>query len=163
MIYAVGTYGYLYAFDAATGMMQWQVPLGTSYSSPTIDDQGYIYVGTFQGNFLKVSPIGIVMYNILLGGSVNGSAAFDRLGNAYVGTITGDLYALGPNGSQRWSANVGAAIKGAPVISDHNYVHGGLGRSQKNCCTLGPKMGRCIAIQLMRVAIETNWCQAMVF
>lgn len=98
---------------------------GNINSSPVIDDRGNIYIGTEQGWFYAISPVGFVKWSYEFGNTVSGSAAIGEDGTIYVPSTDANLYALNPNGSLIWKFNAGSGFATSPVISQERTIYVG--------------------------------------
>ncbi len=63
-------------------------------SSPAIDTNGIIYMGSVDGNMYAVNPDGTIAWQLSLGGAIGSSPAIDFDGTIYVGSSDGNLYAI---------------------------------------------------------------------
>src|SRR5467141_385141 len=90
---------YLYAL-ATDGSIRWKFPIVSSSfnvgprSDPAIDAKGNIFAGSSDGNMYALSPNGILLWRLALGGAV-GSPVIDLGRTIYVGSSDGTLYAIG--------------------------------------------------------------------
>jgi outer membrane protein assembly factor BamB len=93
------------------------------FSSPTIGNDGTIYVGSFNHYFYAINPNGTERWHFETGDSILSSAAIDNNGTIYFGSHDTYLYALYPNGSMEWRYKTGDSIKGSPSIGDDGTVY----------------------------------------
>ena len=64
-------------------------------SSPAIDANGVIYVGSRDKKFYAVNPNGTMKWFIETGSAIESSAAIDKDGTIYIASTDGKLYAIG--------------------------------------------------------------------
>jgi len=109
----------------------WQLELAdTVTSSPAIDDQGYIYLGTKSGKVVKLSlPKGqeaIMVWQMQTGGSIVGSPVIDGNGTLYVGSEDAKLYAVNrQSGAVKWVFQSAKGIRSTPAISNSGNIYFG--------------------------------------
>lgn len=122
----------LYAFDGASGTVQWTYTLGDNakYSSAAIAGDGTIYIGSQKDKIHAVNPNGTVKWEFATGGDVNGTPAIGTDGTVYAAAVDGYLYALDPaTGTQKWKIQFGAYIGGSLALGSDGtiYVSGNRG------------------------------------
>jgi outer membrane protein assembly factor BamB len=95
-IYVGSNTGILYALSAATGAQKWNVSVGSaiSGSSPIVDAEGVIYLGTTGGKFLAVRPDGTAKWEFKIGSGTYSPGTLDSFGTLYFGANNGKIYAL---------------------------------------------------------------------
>jgi outer membrane protein assembly factor BamB len=133
------------------GMMKWKTrltdPSGFGVgigSTPAIDEDGIIYVGTregIDGNYLYVifSENGTVKWRYATGNSVDSSPAIGTDGTIYFGDWSGYVYALRPDGSTKWKYHTGDIITGSPAIGSDGIVY--IGSHDSILYALNPNNG----------------------
>ncbi len=72
------------------------------FSSPVIDRDGTIYLGSADATFYAVRPDGTLKWKQKLGELVDSSALIGEDGTIYVGSGDGHLYAFTAQGEERW-------------------------------------------------------------
>lgn len=89
--------------DRSTGDYRWSVPYSDyTYSSPAIDQNGNVFVGTYQGLYGYTSAGSPLMYKAF--GTVNSSPSVGADGVVYIGGYDGELRAYGTDGELHWQA-----------------------------------------------------------
>jgi outer membrane protein assembly factor BamB len=122
----------LYAVDAATGDLLWQVDVGGAIAGRPYYDGESLYLGTLGRQILRVDPSGsyddpqdriTAVYNTE--GWVWAQPAYSD-GVFYIGDMNGFAYALEatPNGFvELWKREVaGAGIRPTPVVTDEHVI-----------------------------------------
>jgi len=127
--------GTVYGFDltspAVPSTPTWQISLSDSvYSSPAIDNDGYIYYCTANGEILRISMVqsqpATLDWQVQTGGQISGSPVIDGYGTLYVGASDGKLYAINTqHGNIKWTYATGAPIYSTPTVSDVNMIYFG--------------------------------------
>ena len=79
----------------ADGARIYSVAVGAVYSSPAIDAQGTIYVGSTGGSVFAINPNNSLKWNYTTGGAVFSSPTIGADGSVYVGSYDGKLYCFG--------------------------------------------------------------------
>ena len=138
--------GYLYAFYS-NGTLKWKYYLtGGIMSSPTIGENGTIYVGSYYGVVYAFNPDGTVKwtldlykdYNATTGRTIYSSPAIGADGTIYIATCNGgSLYAISPDGTPKWKciiSNVDAY--NSPVIGSDGTIY--LGADNQKFYALNP-------------------------
>ena len=80
---------------AVGGGRLWAFPTGKGiFSTPVIDGDGTVYVGSADRTFYALAPDGTVRWQLLTGEIIDSAALLDDRGRVYVGSGDGKLYAL---------------------------------------------------------------------
>lgn len=82
----------VWSFDTGKGI----------FSSPVIDKDGTIYIGSANKNFYALQPDGQEKWKKTLGELVDSAALIAADGTVHVGSGDGHLYAFNPDGSEKW-------------------------------------------------------------
>ncbi len=132
MIYLGSKGGYLYrmkwdgVYDDS-----WKVNLNSPvYSSPVIDGNGSIYIGTKNGKLSEFtkdftsssSPLS----SITLESGITGTPAIGNNGNIYAGTEKGLLYSLNSSSQSleiKWRANLYSSIMSSALVTGSGLVY----------------------------------------
>jgi hypothetical protein len=127
--------GTIYGFDLTNTAIPltpaWQLALSDSiYSSPAVDNSGYIYYCTTSGRVLKISMPPAqqpsIVWQAQTGGRITGSPVIDGYGNLYVGCSDSKLYAINTqNGNIKWIYQSGSPILSTPAVSDIGMIYFG--------------------------------------
>ncbi|EDY84738.1 PQQ enzyme repeat domain protein [Verrucomicrobiia bacterium DG1235] len=93
--------GYVYAVDAF-GVLLWESFVGdVFYSTPAVDDEGRVYVGSYLGNGVSginvLDDTGEIVWEYLVLDYIDSSPVIDQLGRLLFGCYDGALYALEAN------------------------------------------------------------------
>ena len=112
------------------GTLKWRFDTGgLVWSTPAIDENGTIYIGTYDCKVYAINPDGTLKWKRDCGGSITSSPAIAEDGTIYVGTMSSaySLVAINPNGTKKWSYKTGYHITGGPCIGDDGTVYVGSG------------------------------------
>ena len=99
-------------------------------SSPAIDTDGTIYVGSDDENLYALNPTdGSLKWKNTIGGGMRSSPAIGTDGTIYVGSADGNLNALNPaDGSLKWQYTTGYIIEySSPTIGADGTIYVGSG------------------------------------
>jgi outer membrane protein assembly factor BamB len=121
----------LYAVNP-DGTEKWRYKTGMwIWSAPAIDEDGTVYVGSFDSWLYAINPDGTEKWSIGTGGNVAGSPAIAEDGTIYVGVMGpgdyGRINAVNPNGTIKWIYNTGYWITSDAAIADDGTVYIGSG------------------------------------
>lgn len=121
-------------FGTQVGKLKWRVATAAPVtSSPAIDKNGIVYVGSADNNVYAINgETGVIEWKYQTGGSINfSSPAIDINGIVYIGSYDGYLYAFDTNtinpddGSTwlpKWKFQTRGAIKSSPAIAPDGTV-----------------------------------------
>jgi len=116
------------------GSLKWRYKTDGSLwgSSPAIDEDGTIYVGSWDWGLYAIYPNGSLKWRFPSGATVASSPIIDDDGIIYYGIMgpgddTGRIYALYPNGTEKWHYDTGYWIVSHPAIGDDGTVYIGSG------------------------------------
>jgi outer membrane protein assembly factor BamB len=109
---------------------KWKTGIGGFViSSPAIDKDGIIYIGSYDWYLMAVYPNGTEKWRFWTEGGVSSSPAIAADGTIYVGSNDGNLYAIYPNGTLKWSFRAGGEIdwvRSSPAISNDGTIYFGV-------------------------------------
>ena len=117
-----------YSTVNATGVVKWRTAIfGPVYGGSAIDNDGVIYIGSFDLN--AVYPNGTLKWKYNAGHAILCAPAIDENGRIYFGTVAGNgrLYAMNPNGTVKWTYPTGGDLDSSPVIGDDGTIYVGSG------------------------------------
>lgn len=117
-----------YSTVNATGVVKWRIDTsGWAVGGPTIDNNGIIYIGSYELNALY--PNGTMKWKYPVGASIYSAPAIAEDGTIYFGVIYGDgcLRALYPDGTLKWTYPTGGDLDSSPVIGDDGTIYVGSG------------------------------------
>ena len=126
---SVGKYGRLYvgndyslySFDK-NGDLIWKKELSERINtSPSIGEDGTVYVGTESGTLYAISSNGKTKWKFSAGGKIISDISIDKNGVIYFGDSNGYLYAVNENGTLDWSFNAQKAVY-LPVSTGKSFV-----------------------------------------
>ena len=121
-------------FGTQVGKLKWKVSTaGPVTSSPAIDKNGIVYVGSADNNIYAINgETGVITWKYQTGGAINSSSpAIDVNGIVYIGSYDGYLYAfdtktINPdNGSTwvpKWKFQTKGAIASSPAIAPDGTI-----------------------------------------
>ncbi len=129
-IYFGGSYGglpyYLYAINP-DGSEKWKFKTNGLIlgSSPAIDENGTIYIGSWDTRLYAINPDGTEKWRFPSGGSIFSSPAIGDDGIIYIGTMSSgnSIVAVNPNGTLKWIYETGNSITSDPAIGDDGTVY----------------------------------------
>jgi outer membrane protein assembly factor BamB len=124
IVYATSTGGRIDAFDAATGVGKWSVPIGSTVGppSPAVGD-GAVYVSTSTGLDAFNAADGTKLWSTNVGAQL--SAPVVAGGIVYSDELYGAVVAIdATTGTVLWSADIGAGGEVPAVASGVVYVGG---------------------------------------
>jgi outer membrane protein assembly factor BamB len=114
-------------FDTSgnNGEEKWHFNTGNSVlSSPSIDIDGTIYVGSNDFNLYAINPDGSEKWNFTTGGTITSSPTISNKGTIYVGSADHHLYAVNPNGTEKWNYSLGGRIRdSSPTINSDGTIY----------------------------------------
>jgi len=121
-----GAGNYLYAINQ-DGTKRWQFETNDFiWSSPGIDSEGTIYVGSFDTNLYAIYPNGSLKWSFPTDADIESSPAIDDDGTIYFVGHDEEyfLFALYPNGTKKWAFNiVKAGLMQSPVIGRSGTIY----------------------------------------
>jgi len=108
------------------GTLKWtyKAPNSFQYSSPTIGQDGTIYVGC-NLDLLAISPDGSLLWKYRVGENISSTPAIALDGTIYVRSRTKYLCAINSDGSLKWKIELGSVTSGgglSPVIADDGTI-----------------------------------------
>jgi len=111
---------------AQTSTLDWKYDTGNRlYSSPAIDANGTVYVGSLYGYLYAVNSDGTLRWRYANGIYVTSSPAIGADGTVYVGSGDNYVYAIYPSGILRWRYKTNGWVHSSPAISDDGTVYVG--------------------------------------
>ena len=114
------------------GTLKWSYDAGSliAYSSPSIDSDGNIYVGTSNNNLYSIEPDGDLAWTFNAGDepyeAIYSTPAIHNQ-NVYFGSRNGNLYSLDLNGNLNWKFSTGGAVDSSPTITSDGTIIVGSG------------------------------------
>jgi outer membrane protein assembly factor BamB len=114
----------LTGFGQSTNRLLWQVPTGRYvFSTPALDRDGTIYIGSANGRLYALRPDGTVKWTFLTGAEIQSSPAIGRDGTIYFGSADRRVYALNPDGSKKWDFLTGDLVLCSPTLGADGTVY----------------------------------------
>jgi len=108
------------------GNLRWSFETGHHViSSPAINFDGTIYVGSDDNKLYAIHPNGTKKWNFITDSSVYSSPAVSFDETIYVGSHDSNLYAINPDGTQKWSFKTKEAIYSSPGIGSDGTIYVG--------------------------------------
>jgi len=109
---------------AQTNTVKWQYQTGKNiHSSPALDSNGVVYVGSDDQNIHAFYPDGGLKWSFLTEGPVKSSPAIGDDGTIYVGSNDQNIYALNSDGSLKWKLQTEAEVKSSPIIGSDGTIY----------------------------------------
>jgi len=109
-----------------TATLKWRYETGSQiYSSPAIDADGTIYVGSYDECLHAINPDGSVKWLYETGGPIYSSPAIGSDGTIYVGSGDNYFYAINSDGSLKWRFGTGDQVSSSPAIGDNGTIYVG--------------------------------------
>ena len=104
--------------------LAWSYNIGSTInSSPVIDKNGTIYVGSDDHNLYAFNPDGSLKWTFTTNDQVYSSPAIAGDGTIYVGSLDHYVYAINPNGSLKWNYLTGGAIYSSPTVGNDGTIY----------------------------------------
>jgi outer membrane protein assembly factor BamB len=94
-------------------------------SSPAIDGDGTIYLGSRDHKLYAMNPDGTLKWTYPTDGAINSSPAIGHDGTIYVGSLDYNLYAINSDGTLKWNYSAGGEINAPPTIGDDGTIYVG--------------------------------------
>lgn len=107
-IYALGSDGVVDWYFATAGHIR---------SSPALHPDGFIVVGTPDGQVLAIGMNGKKRWEVNVKSNVDGGPSIANDGTIFVGTDRGALVAIDHRGTIKWEFRTGDDIRGTPAIA----------------------------------------------
>jgi outer membrane protein assembly factor BamB len=118
-------------------IMKWKFKLeGMTISSPSLDENGSIYIGAtdFKNSFFSINKYGIENWKCEIGEFVLSSPCIGINGIIYFGANDGGLYAFYPNGTKKWRTTIGNGwVTSSPVIDSVGIIYAASVNSNRLC------------------------------
>lgn len=107
------------------GALRWRFKTdGPIVSSPTIAEDGTIYVGSDDNYVYAINRDGSLKWRYKTGGIVRSSPAISEDGTVYIGSFDKKLYAFdGSNGNVKWTYQTGDGIESSPAIDESGTIY----------------------------------------
>jgi hypothetical protein len=115
---------YFYALSS-NGTLKWKYKVNENIigSTPAIDENGTIYIGTWDSALWAFNPDGTVKWRKAgLGGDIASSPAIASDGTIYLGTTSHTINAITPNGTEKWRYMTNGPIYSSPAIGDDGSI-----------------------------------------
>ena len=100
----------------------WSFKTGGWVTSPAIESDGTIYVGSQDNNLYAINPDGSQKWAFKTGNGVHGSPTIGSDGTIYVGSWDQYLYAIKPDGKRKWRFKTNGTVWSRPVIGSDGTV-----------------------------------------
>jgi outer membrane protein assembly factor BamB len=104
------------------GDFEWSYRMGTLESSPAIDSDGKVYIGSYDNNLYAFTSTGAFAWSYLTGHDIFSSPGPCCV---YVGSKDNTFYAFSSIGALDWSYDVGRDILSSPAIDARGWVYVG--------------------------------------
>jgi outer membrane protein assembly factor BamB len=92
-------------------------------SSPAIDSDGTIYVGSEDFKLYAINSDGSEKWNYAVAGGIPSSPTIGYDGTIYFGSYDNKLYAINPNGTEKWSFITGSLVYSSPTIGSNGTIY----------------------------------------
>ena len=118
-LFAGGSDGRIYAFDAQTGEARWGYQHSSAVNCAPVIANGRIYVGTEDGSLLALDEnTGKLIWRYRSKGPIRGAVAM-ATDLVYFGSGDGYVYAVNTaNGKLRWKTRTGAGVQAVTHVQD---------------------------------------------
>jgi outer membrane protein assembly factor BamB len=111
---------------ALVEMLKWSYDAkGAGYSSPTIGNDGTIYVGSSDGNLYAINSNGTLKWKYVTESQVNSPPTIGDDGTIYVGSDDYYLYAIDPDGTLKWKYATASYVQSYPAIGTDGTIYVG--------------------------------------
>jgi outer membrane protein assembly factor BamB len=108
----------------------------SSTAAPAIGRDGTIYVGTFLGKMLAITPQGSLKWTFDINCEIKSSPAIAADGTIYFGSRNRKFYALTPDGKLKWMFPTGGWVDSSPAIAADGTIY--FGSADKNFYAINP-------------------------
>ena len=98
---------------------------GVLYSTPTIDANDTIYIGSGDKKLYAIESNGSVKWTYTAGDWVDSTPALADDGTIYVGSWDNKLHAVDKNGSQKWTFTTNSAVTAGPAVGVDGTIYFG--------------------------------------
>lgn len=106
------------------GKLFWKFKTGGYiWSSPAVDEEGNVYVGSYDNRLYAFAPDGTLLWSFEADGGIGTSPAIGPNGMIYFGDDAGTFYALNKDGSYRLIWRLGVRIRTGPVVGNDGRVY----------------------------------------
>jgi len=106
------------------GSVLWTYDTGGEVnSSPVIDKNGIIYIGSDDNKLYAINPDGTLKWTYSTGGDIRSSPALGRDETIYVGSRDHNIYAINPDGTLKWHYSTGGEIISSPTIGNDGTIY----------------------------------------
>ena len=96
------------------------------FSSPALDQNGTVYVGSNDNKLYAYNSDGTVKWDFTTGNWVDSSPTIGPNGTIYVGSWDNKLYALNQSdGSKLWDFNTSSSIIASPAVASNGNIYFG--------------------------------------
>ena len=119
----------LYDTSRNIGGERWRCAIGSTYSSPAIDKDGVLYIGSDDYHLYAISPQGTVKWRFKTSSGISMITSSPAIGNdgvIYFGSWDNNLYAINLNGTLRWKFNAGGTVFSSPAIDNQGTIYFGI-------------------------------------
>lgn len=120
------------------GTKKWELLISNYGSSPTIDSNGTIYIGSNDGNLYAINPDGTIKWkvNVGTGWYSTSSPAIGSDGTIYIGSLDYNVYVINPDGTVKWKFKTELYIYSSPAIGPDGIIY--VGSLDGNVYALNP-------------------------
>ena len=123
LVAAAGHHLWNFALD---GTVNWRFEArGKIFSTPAVDTDGTIYVGSQDHMLYALAPDGRMRWAYATGGDVDSSPAIDARGNIYVGSDDKAIHSVARDGNARWVTKLNGYVRSAISIGSDGTVYAG--------------------------------------
>jgi outer membrane protein assembly factor BamB len=120
------------------GSPKWSYATGDiNRSTVSIDDNGFVYVGSYDDNLYSFNTDGSLRFQFDTGGNprYNG-AVFSQDGTIYIGSQSNKMIAVTLEGNEIWNFEVGGDFNATPAIGSDGTIY--VGNTDDNFYALNP-------------------------
>ena len=105
----------------------WELDLSVrdALSSPAIDNDGTIYVGTTFNTLYAISRDGKEKWRFSTNGPVLTSPAIGSDGTIFAGSSDNNFYAINPDGTEKWLFSTGGSVRSSAAIGSDGILYVG--------------------------------------
>ena len=109
--------------------LKWTTPYstnGTVFSSPSIADDGTVYIGSNDNKLHAIHSDGTAKWTFSTGDWVDSTPAIGPDGTVYVGSWDNQIYAINPSdGTKLWDFNTSSSVIASPSIGVDGKIYFG--------------------------------------
>ena len=118
---------YYTLFDITkNGTIKWKIKTGYYIvSAPAFDDNGIVYIGTWDGKLYAINPDGKIIWEFETESSISCNPVIDENGVIYF-VDENKVYAVNADGTKKWDCmlnDIGMIFHVSPVVGNNSMIY----------------------------------------